>query len=246
MKSVSGKYFLLNFGLTHTIYIMIDWGQAGLCRAGQGQGRENSSADSNPWSNPGPSTASPASTWDWFIPSVNQSRGERAWPCCTQPALLRSVPIREGRIGMRERCSRLCHTAHRPRYEPIFPLVSGDDDVFLILTPLTAGPMSHCWCHLSLHVDLISVSVWLPAEPCTPVHCTCQFSLSFTRSGPYLDRDRTCTSSVQQMIKPPSYMYTQRSWRKCCKIKGIIQERKLTQPQKLNILKFFRIGFSFH
>ena len=157
MKSVSGKYFLLNFGLTHTIYIMIDWGQAGLCRAGQGQGRENSSADSNPWSNPGPSTARPLLGIDLFQAWI-KAGGERAWPCCTQPALLRSVPIREGRIGMRERCSRLCHTAHRPRYEPIFALVTGDDDVFLILTALT-GP------HVTLLVS--------PLSPCWPDQCQC-------------------------------------------------------------------------
>ena len=64
------------------------------------------------------------------------------------------------------------------------PLYQDDPHLTLWLSPGHCSmmslmpPMSPSRC---LHVDLIRVSVWLPVKLCTPVHCTCQFSLSFTR-----------------------------------------------------------------
>ena len=94
---MSWNYFLLNVGLTHSIYIMIDWGRAAavhsLCWGKEG-GTQVQIPDSNPWSNPG--------AWSGFIYSKGESKhGERteAWPCSTQPCTSQINPhhIRDGR-----------------------------------------------------------------------------------------------------------------------------------------------------
>ena len=129
----------------------------------------------------------------YFIPRVNQSlgRGGRSMNmllAARNPALLRSIH-RDGR-------DRLwapffvthTHSAYLDTgagCEPTsLPLYQDDPHLTLSLSPGHCSmmslmpPMSPSRC---LHVDLISVSVWLPVKLCTPVHCTCQFSLSFTR-----------------------------------------------------------------
>ena len=229
---MSWNYFLLNVGLTHSIYIMIDWGRAAavhsLCWGKEG-GTQVQIPDSNPWSNPG--------AWSGFIYSKGESKhGERteAWPCSTQACTPQINPhhIRDGRDWF---------------------WVWGLMHPGLSLTQCSAdtrpGPTPLLWsgwpCPSLLHYghwpsrlrDVTDVT--LMVSPCWPDQCqcvtackalyTCTAHMSVLSefhplsSGPHLDRDRSgvlATSSVHQtQATVICTVYTALVWRKWKKIK---------------------------